>query len=137
MAKSKTRTVALAPRAASPVIRIQQPAAQRIKRRMKRGYRAAKAGGMTPLSSAITAAVVGLAEKSGIMSSIPSVPVIGRKGAVALGAWYWSKHGGGKLARDVAIVSAVLAGYEFGKEGTISGDDGYAPSAVYSDTYEG
>lgn len=114
------------------MIRIQQPRAVggSLKKRAKRGYRKATGYALSPIQAGITAAIVGLTESSGLMSKLPEIPLIGRKGAVAIGAWYWSKHGGGKLARDVAIVSAVLAGYEFGKEGKISGED-YPEAAAY------
>jgi hypothetical protein len=65
--------------------------------------------------------VVGLAEKNGILDKIPEIPVVGRKGAVALIAYYWARHGGGPMARDVALVMAAVCGYEYGKEGSVSG----------------
>jgi len=77
--------------------------------------------GVTPVKVAITAAVIGMAEKSGVLDKLPEIPFVGRKGAIALGAYYWAKHGGGSLARDVCIVAAALCGYEYGKEGSISG----------------
>ena len=76
---------------------------------------------MTPLKVALTAAIVGMAEKSGVLDNLPEIPVVGRKGAIALAAWYWSRHGGGQLARDVAIVTCAIVGYQYGKEGSVSG----------------
>jgi len=70
---------------------------------------------------AITAAVIGMAEKSGVLANLPEIPVVGRKGAIALGAYYWARHGGGQLARDVALCMAAICGYEYGKDGSISG----------------
>lgn len=78
-------------------------------------------GGVTPVKAAITAAVLGMAEKSGVLDKLPQVPFVGRKGLIALVSWYWAKHGGGQIARDVCLVSAALCGYEYGKEGSISG----------------
>ncbi len=80
-------------------------------------------GGTGIVAIAIAAAVIGLAEQSGIVAKLPSIPLVGRKGALALGAYYYSKHGGGTLARDVAIAAAALSGYELAKSGSISGDD--------------
>lgn len=117
-------------RAAAPVIRIAAPrAAAAVKsggRRAGRTIRRAagsSAHGMTPISAAVTAAVVGYAESAGFMDKLPSIPVVGRKGTLAIAAWYFSKHGGGKIARDVALIAAVLAGHELGTTGKVSGDD--------------
>ena len=76
---------------------------------------------MTPIKAAITAAVVGMAEKSGVLDNLPEIPVVGRKGVLAIVAYYWARHGGGPMARDVAIVAASLCGYEWGKEGKVTG----------------
>ena len=77
---------------------------------------------MTPVAAAVTLAAVGWAEKSGVLDALPTVPGIGRKGTLALAAFFWSKYGGGKIARDVCVVASALAGYEFGKLGSVSGD---------------
>lgn len=99
-----------------------KPVAYRAPKR-KGGRRRASAGsaGVTPVKAAITAAVVGMAEKSGILDNLPEVPMIGRKGLVAIIAYYWARHGGGGMARDVCLVMSAVAGYQFGKEGSISG----------------
>lgn len=76
---------------------------------------------MTPVKAAITAAVLGMAEKSGVLDKLPEVPFVGRKGALALITYYWARHGGGQIARDVCLVTSALVGYEFGKEGTVTG----------------
>jgi hypothetical protein len=76
---------------------------------------------VTPVKAAVTAAVIGLAEKSGILDNLPEVPMVGRKGTVAILAYFWAKRGGGGLARDVALVCAALAGYDWGKTGSITG----------------
>ena len=77
---------------------------------------------MDPMQMGLAAALVGIAEKSGLFDKLPTVPMLGRKGTVALAAWYWSKHGGGPMVRKVAIVAAVLAGHQLGAEGSISGE---------------
>jgi hypothetical protein len=52
---------------------------------------------------------------------IPSIPIVGRKGAIALAAyWLAPKHA---LIVDVGIAAAALSGYEFAKEGHVTGDD--------------
>lgn len=79
---------------------------------------------MTPLTAALVSAGVGWAEKSGVLDVLPTVPAIGRKGTLAVAAYFWSRAGGGRIARDVAVVASALAGYEFGKMGSVSGDFG-------------
>jgi len=79
--------------------------------------------GSTIVAMGLAAAVIGLAENAGLLGKLPSVPLVGKKGLLAIGAYYYSRHGGGKLARDVALAAAALSGYELGKLGSISGDD--------------
>ena len=69
----------------------------------------------------MTAAAIGFAEKSGLLDKLPEVPLVGRKGALAIATYYWARHGGGSLARDICLVAAAISGYELGKEGSISG----------------
>jgi hypothetical protein len=68
----------------------------------------------------VGAAAIGYIEKSNM--AFPTIPVLGRKGTIALAAYFF----GGKkpgLVRDIAIAAAVLAAYEFSKDGKVSGDD--------------
>ena len=52
---------------------------------------------------------------------IPSLPFIGKSGAVALACYFLSpRH---PLIKDVGIAAAAIAGYSFGKTGTVSGDE--------------
>lgn len=71
----------------------------------------------------VASTVIGLAEQAGLLAKLPAVPLVGRKGLLAIGAYYYSKHGGGKLARDIAIAAAALSGYELGTKGSISGNN--------------
>lgn len=56
--------------------------------------------------------------------NLPTVPVLGRAGTIAIGAYLLSKRGGmgGGIMRDVALAGAVLAGYQIGKTGQVAGD---------------
>lgn len=73
------------------------------------------------VGSAIGGAALGLIEK--LVPDLPTIPIIGRKGTIAIGAYFLHKHGvGGGVLRDVAVAAAVLAGYQLGKEGRIDGD---------------
>lgn len=52
---------------------------------------------------------------------LPTLPLLGRSGTIALAA-YWFGKGKGGLVRDIAISAAVIAGYEIGTTGHISGE---------------
>jgi hypothetical protein len=101
-----------------PTIRLAMPRPSNLARAPKRKAARRSSGGsagVTPVKVAVTAAVIGLAEKSGVLDNLPEIPVVGRKGTLAIIAYYWARHGGGGLARDVSLVSAALCGYEWGK----------------------
>lgn len=119
------------PRYAAPrPIVIRTPAPQKMKRARRHkgggggGFGGLMSGGGGIVAVAVAAAIIGFAESSGIVNKLPSIPVVGRKGAVAIGAYYWSKHGGGSIARDVCVAAAALSGYELATKGSISGEDG-------------
>jgi hypothetical protein len=65
----------------------------------------------------------GMAVKSGLVAKLPPIPIIGRTGAAAILLDYWAKHGGGQLARSGATAAAVIAGYQMGSTGSITGDE--------------
>ena len=67
-------------------------------------------------------AAVGFIQKQ--FPNLPSVPMVGKKGSIAIAGYFLAKRGGSlsHLARDVAVAAAVLAGEELGRSGTISGD---------------
>ena len=67
---------------------------------------------------AIGGFVVGFIEKS--FPTLPSLPMVGRKGAIAIGLYMFGPKTG--IFRDAAIAAAAISGYEFGKTGTITGD---------------
>ena len=63
---------------------------------------------------------VGLVEKY-FGDKIPTLPVVGRKGAVALAVYFFKPKS--KLVQDIGVAAAAMSGYEFVKDGKISGDD--------------
>jgi hypothetical protein len=69
---------------------------------------------------AIGGAAIGMIEKSGM--NIPTVPMLGRVGSIAVGAYFFGGQKPG-LLQDIALAGATLAGYELAKDGKISGDD--------------
>ena len=75
------------------------------------------------MAGMVGAAVLGFVEKSSFSSSLPTVPLLGRKGTIALIGYFWRKNGGPKVAEDVAIAAGILSAYELSKDGKISGED--------------
>lgn len=58
-------------------------------------------------------------------ANIPTVPILGRAGTVALACHFARKQGGfasSQLVRDLGMAAAVIAGYQLGSTGKISGD---------------
>ncbi len=96
--------------------------AARVAKRVKGARRGGAAG--TTLQSdmrkmAIGGAAVGIVEKF-FGSKIPAIPYVGRKGAIALGVYFFKPKAG--LLRDVGLAAAVLSGYQFAKENKIDGE---------------
>lgn len=63
---------------------------------------------------------VGFVEKT-FGDKIPTLPYIGRKGAIALACHFFGKSI--PFSREIGIAAAAISGYQFAKEGTVSGDD--------------
>lgn len=134
MARRRSQRTALAvyrapaPHYSAPrpiVIRAPAPVQRRRRRRSGGGgsLGGLLSGGNSIIAIGVASAAIGLAETSGLLAKLPAIPLIGRKGALAIAAYYYSKHGGGSLARDVCIAAAALAGNELGRTGAVSGDD--------------
>jgi len=131
MARKKTRTatrtiIRTAP-ASAPIVKVALPRAPGKKashRRRRSGGGGTRFSGLNEgviLGSAVGGAALGFIEKT--FPSLPTLPIVGRAGAIGLAAYFWSKHGGGQIARDIAISAAVIAGYQVGTTGKISGED--------------
>jgi len=127
--KSRTRTVVVQPaKAAAPIIRVSAPRAAPITHRRKRrvGGASSQGGGFKDMIGAgIGGAVFGYIESH--FPNLPTLPVVGRAGTVAIACHFLRKQGGlghGVLVRDVGMAAAVIAGYQLGKTGKIAGDDG-------------
>lgn len=63
---------------------------------------------------------VGLIEKN-FGNKIPTVPALGRKGTIALGVYMFKPKE--QWMKNVGLAAAAMAGYEFGKDGKVSGDE--------------
>ncbi len=72
------------------------------------------------ISMALGGAIYGYIE-SHFGASLPTLPVVGRAGTIAVGAFLIGRNKGGVFA-DVAKAAAVIAGYQLGGTGKISGD---------------
>lgn len=114
-------------RAPAQVIRIQTPRAPAAQKSRRKSHRRRSAGGGTltgghVLGVALGGAIIGFVEKS-FGASIPAIPVVGRKGAITLAAYFMARNRmGGAFTRDAAIAGAAICGYELGKDGKVSGD---------------
>lgn len=107
----------------APIIRVSAPRNAPKKKHHRKSH--GHGGALTSnglMNAALGGAAIGFIEKT-FGAQIPTVPLIGRKGAIALGAYFFGKGKSG-LWRDVAVAGAVLAGYELGSTGKISGIDG-------------
>lgn len=119
MARSSVQLV----RAPAPVVRIQAPrplAAPKRKAR-SRGKASSKVSASAVVPCLVGGAVLGMVEKSGV--NIPTIPVLGRAGTLAVLAYFWSRNGGGAIAAQVACAAASVAGYQLAKSGKVEGDD--------------
>lgn len=125
--RSRSVTVYSPPVQRAAPITIRMPRAPSAPRGRKRGGRrrgrSSSSGTGGIMAHALGGAAVGFLEKQEFFDKVPSFG-FGRKGSITLVAYIWSRNGGPKLAGDVAKAGAVLCGYQFGKEGKISGDDG-------------
>lgn len=54
-------------------------------------------------------------------AQIPALPGVGKSGAIAVACYFLApRH---PIIRDVGIAASAIAGYTFGLQGRISGDD--------------
>lgn len=124
MARSRARTALVrAVPMRAPVIRVSAPRApsRRTRHRRHHSVGTGKVNQKTMMAAALGGAVLGYIDKT--FTNIPTVPILGRAGTIAVAAYFLSGRGGlGTIARDVALAGAAVAGYELGKEGHVSGE---------------
>lgn len=75
-------------------------------------------------------AALGFIDKS-LGATIPTIPLLGRAGTIALGAYLLAKGKGKGIMRDVALAAAAVAGYQLGHDGKVSGVFGNVPDQVH------
>ena len=121
---SGVRTITRTVRAPTPIIKVSAPRAPAKRRGRRRSGRSSSAGSLSPgglIGVGVGALGLGLIEKH--FPSLPTVPVLGRKGTITLLAYFAHKQMHIKIARDICVAGVATSLYEFGKEGRISGDD--------------
>lgn len=131
---AKTRSGAMvryvAPRTQAPIIKVSAPrAAPKKHHRRRHGKVGGSLTSQRMLEFAIGGAAFGFISKQ-FGDKLPTLPVLGRSGTIALAAYYFGKSRGG-IVRDVAIASAVIAGFEIGTTGKIAGDDGVVAPQIH------
>lgn len=107
-------------RAPTPIIRVTAPRTQHKKHHRRRHH--AGSGGLNQASiqtHAIGGFVYGLIEKN-FGAMLPTLPLVGRAGSIAIGAYMLGGNRGGLIA-DVGRAAAVIAGYQLGTSGKIQG----------------
>lgn len=73
---------------------------------------------------ALGGAIFGFIEKK--YPTMPTLPVVGRAGTVAIVSYFLAKKGGfghAGIVKDVGVAAAAIAGYQLGAVGKIAGDD--------------
>ena len=135
MAKRKTKstssrggTTIIRERSAAPIIKVSAPRAAPVKHKRRRAHHGggsgkfgSATGAMTPTKSgslALGGFIYGFIEKN--FPQIPTLPVIGKSGAIAIIAYFAGGKSAGIIA-DVGNAASVIAGYSFGSTGKVSG----------------
>jgi hypothetical protein len=128
---SGPKTITVRERISPTPIRISVPRAAPIKKR-RAGRRRSHAGGgilshgtggamsaKKSTSLAVGGFLYGFIEKNW-GSQLPTIPLIGKSGTIALAAYFLGGKSPGLIA-DVGNAASVIAGYSFGSTGKVSG----------------
>lgn len=94
-------------------------AARSIRRAASRGAAAYGAAGLRSRMGAVALGGFGVGFIEKTFPGFPSLPIVGRKGAIALAVMMLNPKE--KILQDVGMAAAAIAGYEFGKTGTVTG----------------
>jgi len=63
--------------------------------------------------------VLGALEKADL--GLPTIPVLGKSGTIALAAWAIGNYGNVPILRDLAVGMAAVTAYQLGSKGSIDG----------------
>jgi hypothetical protein len=117
--KSKGKTITRY-RASEPVVKYKYRD-KPVKHKGKGGKSGRQSSEKQLMGIVIGGLIYGFAEAK--MTSLPTIPVLGKVGTVALAAHFLGKGKPGVIT-DVRNAAAAIAGYEMGSKGSISGDEG-------------
>lgn len=130
--RSTTTIVRTAPafggfRAAAPIIKVSAPRAPAVhkKKHRRKGGGGGESSSLTSkenMALATGAVVLGFIDRQGM--KIPTVPMLGRAGSIAVGGMLIGKHMKLPIATKVGKAALVIALYELGKSGKIEGVSG-------------
>lgn len=125
MAKTKHKTShALAPyrapRAAAPIV-VRVPSGITKHKKHHKGSRR-QSSEKVLMGLVVGGFAMGFLDKpGGPGANIPTIPLLGKAGTIAVAAHFFGKGRAG-LATDIRNAAAVVAAYEFGVKGSVSGD---------------
>lgn len=116
------RPRAAAPRAGGAVVVVREKAKAAVRRVGARAQGSERTSFEKSMQGgAIGGFGLGMVEKH--FPQLPTIPMLGRKGTIALVGYFMKpKH---PIVRDIVFAAAVLSGYEFGKDSKVTGyEDG-------------
>jgi hypothetical protein len=124
-----SQAIVVRERSPAPIIRVSAPRATPVKHKRRRkgggGGHSRSLGSATGSMSATKSGslalggfIYGYLEKN--VTQIPTLPLIGKSGAIALIAYFMGGKNPGIIA-DIGNAASVIAGYSFGSTGRVSG----------------
>ena len=117
--RSRSAPLVRTVRAPAQVIRVSAPAPMRRRTRIRRAVGNAL-NTQRVLALGLGGLALGLIEKA--LPDLPTIPMLGRKGTLALACYWFSRGQSSGILRDIAIAASSIAGYELGTTGKISGE---------------
>src|ERR1051326_5043435 len=128
---SSPKAIVVRERVSSPApIRISVPRAPALHKKRRRSHSRSRSGGHAGSATgamsmkksgslALGGFLYGIIEKN-FGAQLPSLPVVGQTGAIALGCYFFGGKQAGIVA-DIGNAASVIAGYTFGSTGKVSG----------------
>ncbi len=112
-------------RTVAPIIKVTAPRALPVKRKARRRSSSTSYGGSGKdlIGIAIGGAAFGWIEGSDFGRKLPTIPVLGRKGSLAIIGYFIARQTRSKIMWDITKAAVVLSAYELAKDGRITGDD--------------
>jgi hypothetical protein len=107
-----------------PIVRTKTRIVHKKAKKHHRGHKrsALALGGLvtqSQVTAAIGGAALGFIQKQ--FTTLPSIPMLGKNGTIALAATLLSKHF--PLAKDIATAAIVVSAYQLGSDGKVSGEE--------------